>query len=459
MSQPQPPSPKPADYPAYALYRVFEFGLRFLPMEMVWILGYGLGIFGWAAMNRRRRAVIRNLRIAYGKELSREQIGRLALRTFCHAGANLMCSFRSTTMSQKELRDRVRVNHVERANSVRDNRNGGILLLAHMGNWEVLAQLPVILFDPPPFGTLYRPLDNPLIDRLVRKRRQQQGVKTYSRRDGFFKPISHLKEGGFLGTIADQHAGRHGISLPLFGKLTSMTNLPALLHRRSGASIIPIAMCTRSPGRWQLEVLPILDLPEAERKNTHQATRTTTSLYERILKESPADVLWMHSYWRVGQRRPLNIDGVQKEGSTDEILQPFRVIVYTADLKPENQEIAEQLKRLKTYRPDIHITSIGLHHLFLEADHHITIDPTDPPHLTSNAIRTYDLDCPAPIDCALDFTDSGRGGKLFAKAGLDRIFCRSGKWMSNNTRKIHSKHGTVSISDFLTSIGLDDETD
>lgn len=457
MSDDNPTQVKWSHYPAYAVYRAFEMALRFLPMELVWVCGYSLGFIGWSCMSARRRAVVRNLRIVYGKKLSHPEVARLARKTFHQAGANLMCSFRSTTMSKKELRDRVRISHIERANAVRDQGDGGILLLAHMGNWEVLAQFPVILPDPPIFGTLYRPLDNPLIDQLVRRRRQEQDVRTYSRRDGFFKPIAHLKEGGFLGTIADQHAGRHGMALPLFGKLTSITNLPALLHRRSGAPIIPIAMCTTGPGRWNLEILPILDIPEDERKNTFESTRTTTAIYQKIMLQSPADVIWMHGYWRVGQRRPLNIDGLQKHGANASVTQPFRVLVYTGDHDADAAETVKQLDRLKNYRPDIHITTAGKHSVFPTADHHITCDPDEPPHLTSNAIRRHDQDSPAPIDCALDFTEDGAGGKLLANAGLDRVFCRQGKWMSRNTRAAFAKQNSKSIALLLTSLGLKDD--
>lgn len=456
MSKQSTNQPKPKDYLAYTVYRVFEAGLRFLPVELVWTVGYALGGLGWICMRQRRRTVIRNLRIAYGTKLGHSEAIQMARQTFCRAGANLLCSFRSTTMSQKELRDRVRVKHVERLNAVQAQGDGCILLLAHMGNWEVLTQLPVILYDAPVFGTLYRPLDNPLIDRLVRRRRQEQGVRTYSRRDGFFKPTSHLKEGGFLGVLADQHAGRHGMALPLFGKLGSVTNLPALLYRRSGSPITPIAMSTTGPGRWQLDILPILEVPEDQRKDTHNTTRTTTTLYERILTESPTDVLWMHNYWRVGQRRPLNIDGLQKEEVHATVTQPFRVLVYTDKHDSSDHEMVNQLKRLQNYRPDIHITTAGKHPMLPSVDHHIYCDPTEPPHLTSNAIRSYDQESPAPIDCALDFTAEGSGGKLLIRAGLTRVFCRRGKWMSKRTQTFFSKHNDRSISLFLTSLGLDD---
>jgi hypothetical protein len=216
-------------------------------------------------------------------------------------------------------------------------------------------------------------------------------------------------------------------------------------------------MCTTGPGRWQLEILPILNIPEDRRKNTFNATRATTALYENILRESPSDVLWMHNYWRVGKHRPLGIDGMQKEDPAEMITQPFRILVYTGDHGGDQTESIQQLERLKAYPMGIHLTTVGDHHLYSDSDHHIPCDSTAPPHLISNSIRRYNLDSSAPIDCALDFTDNGEGGKLLAKSGLDRIMCRRGKWMSKRTRALLKKEGNVTIAAFLTSLGLKDK--
>ena len=176
------------------------------------------------------------------------------------------------------------------------------------------------------------------------------------------------------------------------------------------------------------------------------------------MSESPADVLWMHGYWKVGQRRPLHIDGLTKKTLPPSIKQLFHVLVYTGAFTGDHEEAVDQLTRLKSYRPDIHITTVGEHLIFPSTDPHISCDSSSPPHLTSNALRAYNLDSPAPIDCALDFTENGEGGKLLTNAGLDRVFCRHGKWMSKRTQALFSEQNDNSIALLLTSLGLVNNT-
>ena len=174
------------------------------------------------------------------------------------------------------------------------------------------------------------------------------------------------------------------------------------------------------------------------------------------MSESPADVLWMHNYWRISQRRPLKIFGVKKEGYTNNITQPFHILVYTGNDNEHARETITQLERLRAYRSDIYITTAGKHPVYAEADYHIPCNPDEPPHLSSNAIQAYETTRTSPIDCALDFTDDGSGSCLLEKAGLSTIRGRQGKWMSGQTREIYQKHNDKSISLFLTSLGLND---
>lgn len=449
---------KLSDYAAYAVYRGVEFFLRLLPMEAVSVVGATLGTIAYHTMKQRRQVVIRNLRIVYGKSISPGEIKSLARKTFQLSGANLISSIPASVMSSSELLDRVELQGREHLQDAIGQGHGCIFLLAHMGNWEILTQLRILAPEIKSLASLYRPLDNPLLDRLIKRRRQKKGADLFSRTEGFTKSITHLKEGGCLGVIADQHAGSKGLAVPLFGKLTSMTNLPALLHRKTKAPILPISMCTVSPGKWKVIFHPALQVFDESRKDAYKLTCQTAKAYESMMLESPADVLWMHGYWKTGRKRPLKIYGMKgKKTGTELPNKPFRIIVYTGMANKQDQELLEQLERLEHHRPDIHITTAGKYPLLLSADHHIYYEPADPPHLISHKIHCYDQHCSAPLDCALDFTKDGSGGKLLVKAGLNRVFCRHGKWMNSYTQAAFANYKSSDISLLLTSLGLDDD--
>lgn len=448
------------NYIAYGIYRVLESLLRLLPMEIVCVIGAGLGQLGYWLMRKRRRIVIRNLRIINGDQMNHEDIRSLAQKTFRTSGLNFIASVRASTLSNDELIERVEVKGIDNLLKAYEDGHGCILILAHMGNWELLTQLSVLAPEIKSLASIYRPLDNPLLDNLVKRRRQRSGTQLFSRRDSFAKPISLLKSGGTLGAIADQHAGVHGLAVPLFGKITSMTSLPALLHRKTKAPIVPISMSTVGLGKWKVIFHPLIEIAEDEKKNTHLLTARCAHAYERIMRESPADVLWMHGYWKVGRQFPLRMDGTQKKNALNDrvldtekkSLKPFRILVYLGDSVATSPEVSDQLHYLKNFRSDAHLTVIGLNPEHLQADHVIASSVDDSPHLLSNSIAKLDLSQPTPFDCAIDFTDNSSGSSILSGAGLAPIFALHGKFQNRNTRKAREQRGDLSLSQFIETL-------
>ena len=408
------------DYAAYGIYRVTEALLRLLPMEVVCVIGACMGQLACFLMPRRRGIVMRNLRIVYGSRLSLNEIRTLTHKTFRHLGSNLIASIPASIISNEELKQRVEIAGVENLIEALNQDKGCILLMAHMGNWEILTQLKILVPEIQSLGSLYRPLDNSLLDRLVKRRRQSKGASLYSREDGFAKPITHLKEGGTLGCIADQNAGKHGMALPFFGKLSSMTNLPALLHRKTKAPIIPLSMCTVSPGKWKVIFKPAINISEQAKKDTYQVTIQCAHAYEKIMSESPADVLWMHNYWRGAKRTVLKIRGQTPRSVEHASLQydrPFCLVIYTGKTITD-QQLRETLAYFHNYRKDLHITLVGSYSEFAEADTCLLIDIKDPPHLSANSLAKLQNTMPTPFDCALDLSLDNAGRKLSKQAGI-----------------------------------------
>lgn len=449
----------------YAIYRGFECFLKLLPMKLVCLFGAAMGqVTAWI-LPARRRTVTRNLRIAFGDSMSLEDIHHLCHQTFRHSGANMLASFRTSSFSASQLRQHVEVTGEENLDAARKNGNGVICQLAHMGNWELMAQAHLIVPALIPPASLYRPLDNPLIDALIKRRRSSEGAELFSRRDGFFKPIAHIKNGGCLGVLADQNAGAHGLAVPLFGKLCPMTNLPAILHRRTGACILPLSMSSTSLAKWKITIHPPINIPADKKTNTQYISELVALAYEDLMSESPADVLWMHGYWKTGRKSPLKIDGLKKKNQTKEergsekantAFQPFKVIVYTGAATYEDRQIREQLQRLKNYRPDIHITTVGESAFDTIANQHLYAKASDTSPLLVHSIVQHDQSMPAPMDCAIDFTESGQGGELFHRANISHTFTFYGKHQSPRTRYHFSTLDTVTLADLLDSLGMDD---
>jgi len=453
-------SPTFTDYLVYGIYRIFEFFLKLVPVAWVCHVGRFFGLLSYYLLRDRRQTVTQNLRIAFGKELSHDEIHALTRETFLRTGSNLFASFRSSSFSKQEIAQRVEFIGAENLDLARDQGNGIIALICHMGNWELMAQLHLVLPALSPTATLYRPIDNPLIDALIRRRRGSEGTELFSRRDGFFKPISHIKKGGSLGILADQHAGNHGIAVPFFGKLTSMTNLPAIIHRRTGAAIVPISMASTTPGHWKVTVHPPIDIPADQKANTVFITGLCAKAYEKSMSDSPADVFWMHGYWKTRNKRCLKISGLQKKKTGLQrslATSPFRILIFTGDVAPDcpdSSEMVEQLKRIRHYRPDLHLTTVGRHQLLASAHHHIPFPETSSADQLAEKLKQYDLELDTPIDTTLDFTKEGSGAPILKQAGFRLIFTMFGDHQSHSTKQYFSKTQNPTLANFIDSLGI-----
>ena len=115
-----------------------------------------------------------------------------------------------------------------------------------------------------------------------------------------------------------------------------------------------------------------------------------------------------------------------------------------------------QLDRLKNYRPDIHLTTVGEHAIFSESDHHIPSSTDRPSSDLSATLKNYDLALSSPIDCALDFTADASGAHLFHGAHLSHIFTLHGPDQSPRTQTHFSNIPEPTLADFLDSLGIQD---
>ncbi len=230
--------PRVGQWLAYAAFRTFEAILRLLPLPAVFTLGEIGGGLAWAVASPYRRLVLDNLRIAYGRELDDTARRHLARAHFRRLGANLLSSLKVPTMPRAEIEKIVAIEGIEHVHKgIRDNL-GFIYAICHMGNWEVLAQMPDICPTGKP-GTLFQPLSNPFLNAHIARLRSRFGFRLFDRHDGFHTTVQFLRDGGGLGVLVDQHAGDSGVWCPLFGRLASTTNLGALLTLRTGGPGLP----------------------------------------------------------------------------------------------------------------------------------------------------------------------------------------------------------------------------
>lgn len=180
-----------------------------------------------------------------------------------------------------------------------DRGKGAIVVSGHLGNWEIMAAAGMGIDVYP--VSVYRPLDNPLLDAWVRSLRGSEGADVVEKQGAVRGLLKALRKGRLVAILVDQDPRRHGVFVPFFGTPASTIPTPAELALRTGAAIIPGFALRTGPGfRYRTWFEPALEVrPDAD--HDAEVLRVTAELNRRLeaaIRQAPEQWLWLHRRWK-----------------------------------------------------------------------------------------------------------------------------------------------------------------
>jgi heptosyltransferase II len=344
------------NYGVYLLYRGVAALIRRWPVEVVFNIGRFLGAVSYSLAWIHRDLALRNLRIAFGDAKSEDELRALALEHFKLLGANLLCSIKTAALSPEELASRVNVDGLDKLKSALSEKHGVVMLISHMSNWELFAQLTHFL-PGAQLGTVYQRLGNLHLDEEVIRMRSRFDVKLFERKEGFNAPARFLRDGGLVGVLIDQHAGDGGVWAPFFNRLASTSPLAATLALRSGAALIPVAIYTDGCARWRVVVSEPIPTNGRDAKSL---TAHINQALEQQIRASPADWFWVHNRWKTPKPKFLLADYKRGFAFPDNFdrasLQPFRLLIRSSNWLGDAVMSVPAVQAIKRGRPDARVT-------------------------------------------------------------------------------------------------------
>jgi lipopolysaccharide heptosyltransferase II len=347
------------DFVVYLLYRAGLVIAAGLPLPVLFGLGEFLGFCAWLLSGKYRRLAERNVAIAFANEKTPREMRRLVRRHFQRLGANLLCSVKLTAMPPEKILQRVEIDNIEAMD--REFRAGVpvVLVLSHLGTWELFAQLMPKFVGYVRNASVYQKLGNRFIDAHVRRTRGQTGLELFDRQEGFQPVIDLLRSGGGVGVLSDQHAGDHGLWTPFFGKLASTSPLPALLAKRTRAALIAAGVYTMSPARWRVVFTERFDPAKAD-ASIAALTSQINQIIEQQIRVAPEDWFWVHNRWKTPQPNFLLAQykrGVHlPPGISPQDLKPFRILIRSSNWLGDAAMSVPAVRAIKAGRPDARVT-------------------------------------------------------------------------------------------------------
>ena len=210
----------------YAALRGFEALVGLLPRSAALTLGR---VFGWLALKLgvRRAVVVANLRfVGMGSDA---EIAHILPALYGNMGTYVMDLLRAR---RQEPPYRI---HGRELFQKREQR-GVIAILAHFGNFELLALAFGTVFDD--VHVIVKPMHNPYVENWLDERRLATGVQIIGHKNAARRAFTTLKQNGVLAALIDQDPGAEGTTISFLGKPAPTVRAIAALQEHMDPHVV-----------------------------------------------------------------------------------------------------------------------------------------------------------------------------------------------------------------------------
>jgi lipopolysaccharide heptosyltransferase II len=207
--------------------------------------------------------------------------------------------------------------------------------------------------------------------------------------------------------------------------LASTTPLPAILAKKTDATIVRAALYTAGVARWWLEGEKYR--PEPNSSIEEVTFRVNLDLEEQIRKQ-PSDWFWVHDRWKTPNPRFL-LSGYKRGVYVPDRskLKPFEILIRSSNWLGDAVMSVEAVRRIKRGRPDARVTILVKKSLadfwtsVPEVDAVIVFELGESVFSVSRKLRNR-------FDVAILFPNSPRSGLEVWLAGIPRRVGYSRPW-------------------------------
>jgi Kdo2-lipid IVA lauroyltransferase/acyltransferase len=276
---------------------LFFVGTAPLPLVLgVAELAARMSFFLWRS---RRQTAIANL-LSAGICADEPAARRLALESFrAFTGMVAESIVARRRLTPENWSRYVQLHLTPEAESLLKKPGLGVLAAsAHIGNWEVAARAVSMI---KPMCVVYRPFNNPYLDRVAHANRSGEHLRLVSRIEQEpMRFIQALARGEIVALMIDQHVSKGRVAVQFFGRPAWTTKTVAMLHLTTRAPLLIAFALRTGPLRYEVHAIgPIERERTGDReKDTLELTQVLTDEIEKIARKHPEQYMWGHRRWK-----------------------------------------------------------------------------------------------------------------------------------------------------------------
>lgn len=249
-----------------------------------------------------RKAVVKNLSLAYGDTLDAATRDRIVKGVFAHVAnqcADLIAFVRLGKRLFAGRLDDAEVRSVL-ADFERDLPSGWIAITGHVGNWELLGSWFAAHSRGGRCHAVAKRMPNARLNALVEDLRRRFGIEPLYRDDAASKPVHLLKSGGALVLVPDQDIrSMAGVFVDFFGRPAWTPVGPARLAYAANVPIWGGFFVREGEGFRIVPMEPIRpDVTRPKDAEVLRMTKAWSAQFEAIIRRYPEQWPWYHDRWK-----------------------------------------------------------------------------------------------------------------------------------------------------------------
>lgn len=284
----------------YLFFQSFFLIVKLMPLSWSAWFGKLIAFFGFKILKARRLLTMENIRNARERGYLPADTNdyHLAKQVWEHMGYTSAEYLYYCTQTPERIRKSVQIVGAENLQRVLDKKKGAVVVMAHIGNWELLGMALCSLGYG--LSPIVKTQSNQVLDEIIQKQRRDIGMKVIPKLS-FLRPIIEaFRRNEMVPFLIDQADSNNGVVIDVFGRKTDIPRGPAEFALKTNTPVIFAYMVRKSPAKHLLYVTEELNLIKTGdyQQDLCENTALFFKLIEDAIRKHPAQWFsWMHKLW------------------------------------------------------------------------------------------------------------------------------------------------------------------
>ena len=281
----------------YYIYLLGQWLVRILPAKAAYAFAVFISDIHYTFSKIDRAAVRANLTAITGRNAPDAMV-REVFRNF---GRYLVDFFTLTKkLTPAYIRDHVECIHMERLDETLKKGKGGIIISAHIGNWEMASS--VISAAGHPLSIIALSHKDPRVNAFFNRQREFFGTTVFPTTTAVRRCLEQLRKNRLIALLVDRDFGSSGVSMDFLGRKAIIPKGAALFALKTGAPLVPVALVRKDNGDFQFVFYGSIEPPAVPEDGiTDEILTAFIGRYIRVIegmvRQYPDQWLMFREFW------------------------------------------------------------------------------------------------------------------------------------------------------------------